>query len=490
MTKTKENLFIFGILSIFALAFFFRIKTYLFVNTIFHDECALAASIILRNPFSLFQALEYEQKAPAIFMILTKLVTLIGGFNLYTIKFIPMIGGLLSVITFYFLSKQLLNTKLSIIIANFLFAINYQLIYWAQKFKPYSFDVFLFTGSILLFTKFDLDKVSYKKCLLYSLLSFILILTSFPCAFVIGGYILYCLLSKSNIKKLLTYCFPIIIAAIIYYVKILYPVQNREVHSYLSYWDAGFLKLNFFSLLIVLKENFNFFFAPNNFVLLGIILFFCGLVLFLKKRNKTVNIILLSLIGVILVSIFRIYPISQRTALYLLPVAILFIIKPLDYICLKKKMLSCIIVCTLLFYFSKYNFSYIKNFTNPSIYAKTDGLTLFPKLIERYNNNDILIINSTTQADFIYYSTIYHFRPKKVILVPIYRYDKDYYYSFMKTLPSGYNYWFIFGWEYSHRTNVLKNCLSHHLETYIKEFHIKVLEEYKNKSSILIKLRI
>lgn len=490
LIKKYKKYFYFILLGlIFILAVALRLKAYVSARILFHDECTLAGNILSRNLFTLLHALGDEQKAPAGFMILNKLVSYFGGVSILSLKFIPMLGGILSVIMFYFLSNQLLKNKFSILMANFLFAINYQLIYWSQKFKPYSFDVFLFSGSILLFIMLDLDKIGYKKCLLYSILSIVLVLTSFPCAFVICGYIMYCLLSRINIKKVICYSFPLAIGLIIYYIKVLYHVQTREVHQYLSYWDAGFLKLNILSPLLIFRENFNFFFVPNKFVLMGLILALWGLVLLVKNRNKSSGIILGSLVGILFVSFLQIYPIWQRTALYLLPILILFISKPLDIISERKKIISFIIILLFIVCFSKYNLSYINSFFSPNVFSQTDGLTLFPKLVEQYDNNkDILVINSTTEADFKYYSRIYHFTPHRYILVPIYRYDKDYYYDFMNTLPKGYNYWFIFGWEYSHRKKDLDHCISHHLETYIKQNHLKVLQKYDDGNTVLIKV--
>jgi len=488
MERIKKNLYFIILGLIFILAFILRFKTYLFARLLWHDETALAMSVLTRNIFGFFQPLEAEQKAPVIFMMLNKIVSCFGV-NEICLKFISFMSSLASVVVFYFLSKRILKSKFSIIVANFLFAINYQLIYWAQKFKQYSFDVFLFMLSLLLFSKLDLGKISYKKCLLFSLISILLILSSFPCAFAVGGFILFCIFSRTNIKKVSVYTLPLIISSLVYYFKVLYKVQAHEVSSYMSYWNTGFVKFNLGGILLIFKENFQFFFIPNTFVLVGLILFVTGAIILLKDRTKISNIILLSLLGTFLASMLKIYPIFQRTALYLLPIAILFMVKPLDLVYKNKKIQSIFIIVLLFVCFFKYGFCYINSFLKPNIFLKTDGLATFSKLVERFNNKeDILVLNSTTKSDFIYYSTIYKFRPEHVVLLPIYRYDKDYYYKMLGSLPKGHNYWFIYGWEYSHRKDDTKNCILHHLQTYIQEKHLKVLEEYENNNSVLMKV--
>lgn len=489
MERIKKNFYWVVLGLIFVLALVLRVKTYLFGRILWHDETALAMSVLTRNIFGFFQPLEAEQKAPVIFMLLSKMVSGFG-INEICLKFIPFISGLASVAVFYFLSKRIFKSKFAIIAANFLFAINYQLIYWAQKFKQYSFDVFLFMLSVLLFSKLDLNKISYKKCLLFSFLSALLILSSFPCAFAVGGFVLFCIFSRANFKKVFVYVLPLIMASLIYYFKVLYKMQSHEVSSYLSYWNTGFLKFSLGSLLLVFKENFVFFFIPNKFVLIGLLLFVTGALILLKERTKTSNIILLSFLGTFLASMLKIYPIYQRTALYLLPIALLFMVKPLDLVSKGKKVKSFVIVLLLFVCFCMYNSSYINSFFKQNIFLKTDGLATFPTLVKKFDNkNDILVINSTTKSDFIYYSTIYRFRPQKVVLLPVYRYDQDYYYQLLNSLPKGHDYWFIYGWEYSHRKDDLQNNILHHLQAYIQDKHLKVLEVYEDNNSVLLKVR-
>lgn len=487
MNKVIKYLYFIIIGLILAFAFAFRIKTYLLARPLWHDECSLALSILTRNMLGLFQPLENEQKAPIIFMLSSKASTSIFGIKEIGIKFIPLVSGLFSIILFYFLSKKVLKSKFSLIAANFLFAVNYQLIYWGQKFKQYSFDVFLILASILLFTKLDLDKISYKKCVLYSFMSIFLILASFPCIFIVGSYVLFCILNKANIKKILSYSTPLVIVSIFYYFKFLHNVNANEVSKYFNYWQGGFLTFNINSIITLFRENFNFFFTPNNFVSIGLILFIFGFILFIKDRNKVTKIILLSFWGIILASILQIYPIWQRTALYLIPIVILLITKPLDLLSKDRKTISLIIVLLFLTYFAKYNFSYLTSFFNRNIFVSTDAITIFPKLVEKYNNSDALVINSSIKPDFVYYSQIYHFNPKNVVLVPIYRYDKQYYYNVLSSLPKGKNYWFIFGWEYSHKSKF--SSIPKILYDYVKENHLKILEKYKDDNSVLMKVK-
>lgn len=489
MERIKNNFYFVAIGLIFLLALVFRVKTYFFGRILWHDECSLAANILERNFLGFFQPLGYDQKAPAIFMMLIKLCSDFGLSELH-LKLVSLISGLGSVWIFYLISKNMFNNKFSIVVANFLFAINYQLIYWSQKLKQYSFDVFLYLVGVWFFNKLDLNKIGYKKCLLFSFLSLLLVLASFPSAFVVGAYIVYCLINKTNIKKLSCFVLPLGLTCLTYYLLFLNPGQKNWTTVYYKYWGEGFVNSNLAGVFAMFKENFDFFFTPNNFVLFGLILFVIGLIIFIKNQNKTVSIILWSFPFLIVASILQVYPIWQRAALYLLPISILFMIKPLDSVSKNKKVKSFIIIALFVGCFAKYNFSYLNNFFKPDIFLKTDGLATFPILVKSFNNkSDVLVINSTTKADFVYYAKIYNFDPQKVVLFPISQYDEQYYHFLLNSLPKHYNYWFAYGWEYSHRKDDLAHNIFHHIQTYIQEKHLKVLEKYEENNSVLLKVK-
>ena len=488
LEQKKFNISQIILVLIFVLALVLRVKSYLLARPLFHDECTLAASILTRSIFGFFQPLAYDQKAPAIFMMLSKAVTSIFGIKVLAIKLVSLISGLVSIGLFYFLSKKVLSSKFSIVVSNFLFAINYQLIYYCQKFKQYSFDVCVFMASLLIFSNLDLEKISYKKCLLYSLISGLLILASFPCIFVVGAYILFCLLKRVNLKKTLSFASPLVIFSLLYYCKTLYNIHKTDLSTYFDYWQGGFLTLDLNKNIMLIRENFNYFFDPNNFALIGFALFIFGLVLLIKNKFKTGEIILFSLLGVILTSFSQIYPMWQRMALYLLPIILLFICKPLDLVSAKRKTFSAIFLAFFVLYFSKYNFSYVSGFLKPTAFSTNDAITIFPKLVKRYKGGDILVVNSSTEADVLYYSQVYGFKAQPVIAVPITQFDKEYYHSVMDSLPRGYDYWFIFGWEYSHDSKFSSVPAS--FDSYIKEHHLKVLEKYEDGRSLLVKVKI
>lgn len=154
MDKKKVLLVILGI--IWLIGIILRIKTFLTGRPLWHDECSVALSLLDRNMFDFLRPLEHYQCAPPIFMSLSKLLTYIFGLHENVLRIIPLFAGILSLPAFYFLSKDFLKSKWLILIVNFLFAVNYQLIYYSQEFKQYSSDVLVSILTLYYLAKIDI----------------------------------------------------------------------------------------------------------------------------------------------------------------------------------------------------------------------------------------------------------------------------------------------------------------------------------------------
>ena len=139
-----KNLYHIIILGIFLLGVFLRVKTYLYGRPLWLDECQIAMNIISKNITGFFSGLIWQQSAPPIFLIIVKLFTYQLGIKELALRIFPLICGLISIPVFYKFSRLFLFNRLSIIAANFLFAVNIQLIYYAQELKQYSSDVLFF----------------------------------------------------------------------------------------------------------------------------------------------------------------------------------------------------------------------------------------------------------------------------------------------------------------------------------------------------------
>jgi len=172
----KINIFNFALFLVALLGVVLRFKAYFSSYPLWMDEASLAINILNKDIFEFFAPLEHHQSAPFLFLFCTKALTLFFDTSENVLRIIPFLASLGAIPLFYFLSKKFLNNKISILISNLLFVINYQLIYFACEFKQYSLDVFCCLALFLMFLKVDLEKISNLKIILLSLFSLLAVL--------------------------------------------------------------------------------------------------------------------------------------------------------------------------------------------------------------------------------------------------------------------------------------------------------------------------
>lgn len=469
--KIKLNHFIIATIIFFGAVL--RFKTYFNARPLWHDEASLASSIISRGIFGFFTPLDFLQKAPPLFMSLTKTITIFLGESETALRFLPFLASIASLTMFYILSKKVLNKQYSVIIANFLFAINYNFIYYGQEFKQYSTDILALLGAFILFEKLDFKNLSYKEIIKYSFISVALILLSHPMIIVITAIIILNLINsnKENLKKQLTYITPIVICGVFYYLMMLLPTKNRELALFSQYWDSGFISLNIISILDMIKSNFSYYFQPNNFTLMGLILFLTGGYLFMKDDKKNQQLMFLILILAILASLMHLLPIKERISLYLVPLIILFIAKPFDLISKNTKIITIIILALFVTSFRQYDSKYIKMFFFENVFKMQDSRTAMKIVKSEFKPGDCLVYNDASRSDYTYYSKYFDFNPEKKIILTTGIYKKEEYFKQLDNLPKNQNYWFYYPYDYYSRP----------VKSFLKEWAAKHNKEQKFK---------
>ena len=473
---------------IFLLAIFVRTKAYITNQPLWHDECSLAMNIIHRNILGYFHGLEHSQVTPIGFVMLTKLISLVFGTKELTLRGIPYICGILSIPTFYYFSKMFLHKKWSIILVNVLFAINLQLIYYSQEFKQYSSDIFIFMLLFIIAVNAIIYDYSYKKVFLFSMFLAGISLCSFPSLFIIGAYTLYNLYIKfsedKNIKKWILYFLPFATIILIYYLSVFITLQDEGMKTlYSDFYSAkGFVSCNIMSVIKLIKINLPYYFMPNKFILMHIILILTGLVWIIKQIKLKQNIILIiCLFFILFASFLHIYPIMQRVSLYIVAILLILMVKPLDYISKDKKIYSIIIGLITLLSFYSYNLSFAKSILKSDFTNRYEPKETMKKLAEQYNPNDYIIINNASDSEWYYYSDYFNLKTKKYFVLIVPTPNKTEYIKALNMLPKENSYWFYFVNDYSHSPVI----------PFLKEWKTdkNIIYEYENKNSYLLYLK-
>ncbi len=431
---------------IFIVAIFLRVKVYFANSSMWLDECSLAMNL-LNNKF--IGTLENGQVSPTLFLLFSKLSVLIFGVSEFAIRLVPFLCSIFSIFAFYFLSRIFFKKNYSILIANFLFAINYQLIYYAQEFKQYSCDVFIAILLLIFINKIDFEELNIQKSFLFGAFFSLIFWVSFTSIFIFvaffGVFLFRCFRKYKDLIAMLT---PFVLNIILYYT-----INLRESFNYISnysFWKEGFINLNFSNFLYIIVENINYFFYPCKFVLFALILIIIGLLLIFRENKNKFFFILLPVLVLIISSYMHIYPFQQRVVLFLIPILLILILKPLDILNVRKKISFVVIGLLFSVYFSAYfSLNYYKQIGGREFYKLTDCRSITKLLSSLIKSNENLVLSPSSKSPFDFYSKIYPCNYSKKIVGRMPLYNKDFYLKNLDIFPKG-KYWFYIAHDVSH----------------------------------------
>jgi hypothetical protein len=111
-------------------------------RSLWHDEAALAVNIVHRSFAGLLEPLDFNQGAPAGFLLIQKALTVTFGSGVRVLRFLPFLCSILSLPLFYRLARRLLEPQAALIALG-LFALARPLSFYAGELKQYSSDVLI-----------------------------------------------------------------------------------------------------------------------------------------------------------------------------------------------------------------------------------------------------------------------------------------------------------------------------------------------------------
>ena len=343
-SKDLKQIFLYIILFI-GIAFILR--EYIGGRSFWLDEAALGINMF-KSFKDLLEPLNESQMAPILFLYAAKIPALFLGISDYSLRIIPLLSGIGSLVIFFLLSKQFLN-KTAAIISLSLFILSDKLIYYATEFKQYSTEVFF---SILLFYLFVLiteNGLDVKKSILLGLVGIVAIWSSYT-AIIIALSTAICLLyyfiknknKKGIIKTLIIGSIWLlnITGEYLFYIK----TSTYKIVDMSYYWSFAFMPFppkttsDILWLPKSIKEFFIYIYRNDSNLLSNytplikdifcymLIAFFIGGIVytFLKKKGHISIFVLITFILAIIASAIKKYPFNERTILYIAPLILFF----------------------------------------------------------------------------------------------------------------------------------------------------------------------
>jgi hypothetical protein len=119
-----------------------RLVRYLLRFPLWEDEAGLSANLLDRGYRELLLPLHFNQIAPTLFLWGQLAVVRLLGFSEYTLRLIPFLCGMGSLLLFGHVARRLLR-GVPLVLAVGLFAVSYPLTRYAAEAKPYGCDLFL-----------------------------------------------------------------------------------------------------------------------------------------------------------------------------------------------------------------------------------------------------------------------------------------------------------------------------------------------------------
>lgn len=454
----------FILITILVFGFLLRLKWLLANPSFWNDECSLAWNVVHQNYLDFFSVLKFTQVAPPLFMVTAKLFTQFFGDSDFILRLAPFLFGTLSIIMFFLISIKIFDKKITVIISNLIFSINQTLINYASEFKQYSCDVFFTLLCFYLFLDLLNNKISNKKCALYSIIFILSLWFSFVSVFTVCSGLLVLFLKKIINKQFNIKQFLILIVAFLLNGFIcwhFYIVKNYSLNiSELSkYWGHSFISKDFSNFFILVKNIFNYFLYPSPFLLFILIAFLIGLMILFKKKFYAALILFITIVLECFVSWLGYYPFEKRVILFLLPTVLISISSVFEVFDVKQKLKSFFILILFLIIFINPLISVYKYINIPKLSRGYYSREMMTVMAQRIRPGEIIVVDKYSKTDFAYYS--HYYKIKNKIIVEGENANRA---TFINSLSRRKYYWFYFPfgqsktfdkWIYNKKNKVL-----------------------------------
>jgi hypothetical protein len=330
--RSRELIFV-----LVGLGILLRVAQYLANRSLWIDEAWIALNLIERPLSDLTKPLDFTQGAPVGFLLLEGVAGKIIGYSEYALRFFPLVCGLVSIPVFAWLARRILS-QAAAPFAVLLFVVADGLTYYSSDVKPYETDVavavfLLAAGTILA------EDVAGRSgtAIAVAVVGVALVPLSFPAVFMVaavGGVLAVRLvfnrrlsLSSPAALAVLLWGSAALAVAVFSETTTRYTRKSFEASNAGSYLGFGLHALNVLGTGIAGGLGFP---QQRPFHHIEKLALFCMLVgvVSLLRRNRTQLAMLVTPFALVLAaSAAHVYPIAQRTDLFLFPLVILLVVE-------------------------------------------------------------------------------------------------------------------------------------------------------------------
>ncbi len=150
------------------------------------DEAMLALNLVERSPRQLLQPLDWNQGAPAGFLLTVKATISGFGASEWALRLVAFVGSILGLIGFAWLSRRMLPPECAVLAVG-LFSISPYLISYSAECKQYATDAALAIGMFTAAVGLLYGEGGFRRWAVFAVVGAIAVWCSHPIVFILGG---------------------------------------------------------------------------------------------------------------------------------------------------------------------------------------------------------------------------------------------------------------------------------------------------------------
>lgn len=334
----------------------FRIFHFFYNRSLWIDELYLSSGLLHMGYLDLATTtLDYQQKAPILFLWLVKFSLILFGNNEMALRFVPLIAGILSLFAFNNLIRLLLKPN-SQILALAIFSFAPAIIYHSVEIKQYSMECLITILILYTFIRHK-DSTSWADHILLALYGSVAVWFSYPIIFIltgIGAGTVLISLRKQEWKQFSKMAIVFLFWAISFLINYYFFTIRHTESKWVVYWFKvyenfmPFPPLNFHEImwfprnfLQMLDYPLGLIWSIDSFksITLKIVtalipssLLLIGFYSLFNSKKRLFLILTLPLVFMLLASGLYLYPLLERFWLFVTPILILVIAMGYEYV--------------------------------------------------------------------------------------------------------------------------------------------------------------
>lgn len=412
LTKIKNYFYLISPIIILA-GCFLRLIVYLQNRSLTIDEANLTIHIVERDFVAFFESLK-NQYCPPIFLVLSKLSTMLFGVNEYALKLIPLITGMVTLVLSYLLIKKIVKERLVEWYLLAMLSFSVLAIRYGTEVKQYASDAALTLFLIYIALQLKEKEWSVKNSLLWGIIGCFSIWLSMPSIFVLAAIGFAFLQHSWTVSRKI----PIGLIAVgaswllsfgVYFFAILYQDSTPEVlqdyhrNFFFNFLPTSFTELSLDANLIVgimtsVTDR-----TAVSFIF-GLTMLVWGSVVIIKRDKFVALLLLLPVLFAFIASNLKLYSLIPRLSLFFIPILTLLLGVGLATVWKKSTTIIKVGLVTLMLISIVNKEGYIYFWTKLEL---EDSKSCLAYLADKQKNDELIFVQIDATAAFYFYNILH-----------------------------------------------------------------------------------